>query len=139
MADAQAPVIALDTSAIFAALTADDRHHKKAAHALAADPGPYLVPAGIFAEVGYMIETRLGDDVLDAFLGDLAAGAFTYDCAEADLQRIRELVARYRDLPLGVADASVIACAERTGARILTFDQRDFAVVAREGRVALIP
>ena len=41
-----------------------------------------------------------------------------------------EMVERYADLPLGAADASVIAVAERLGAReIATLDRRDFTVV----------
>jgi predicted nucleic acid-binding protein len=132
-------VIVLDTSGVFAALAVDDRHHAAAAAALDADRGPYVIPAGILAEVGYMIETKLGAPVLDAFLDDLIEGAFSFDCGEADLTRIRELVSRYADMPLGLADASVIACAERTSGRILTFDRRDFGVVAREGRFQLVP
>ena len=86
-----------------------------------------------------MVETKLGLDVLDAFLEDLIDSAFAFDCGEEDLPRIRELVGRYSDLPLGIADASIIACAERTRGRILTFDRRDFGVVAREGRIELVP
>ncbi|GAC1576365.1 MAG: hypothetical protein NVS3B18_10150 [Candidatus Dormibacteria bacterium] len=132
-------MIVLDTSGLFAALAVDDSHHRDATRALGADRGPYLVPAGMLAEAGYMIETRLGHHVLEAFLDDLVDRAFTFDCAEADLARIRQLVTRYADLPLGLADAAVVACAERCDAGILTFDRRDFAVVAREGRVRLVP
>jgi predicted nucleic acid-binding protein len=132
-------VIVLDTSGLFAALASDDVHHVEAASVLDTDTGPFVMPAGILAEVGYMIETRLGARVVDAFLDDLITGAFTFECDEADLPRIRQLVNRYEDMPLGVADAAVIACAERTGGRILTFDRRDFGVVAREGRVHLVP
>lgn len=132
-------MVVLDTSGLFAALAVDDQHHSAAAAALDADRGPFLIPAGILAEVGYMIETKLGASVLDAFLDDLITGAFSLDCGEDDLGRIRELVGRYADMPLGLADASVIACAERTSGAILTFDRRDFGVVAREGRVALLP
>ena len=53
--------------------------------------------------------------------------------AQQDFPRIKELVVRYADLPLGFADAAVIACAERTRAEVLTFDRRDFEVVGREG------
>lgn len=130
-------MIVLDTSGLFAALARDDKHHRDASAALDGDRGPYLIPAGILAEVGYMVETKLGAEVLDAFLEDLIDGAFTFDCGQDDLARIRELVGRYSDMPLGVADAAVIACAERTGGRILTFDRRDFGVVAREGRIEL--
>ena len=59
--------------------------------------------------------------------------------AQGDFARIRELVGRYADLPLGFADASVIACAERNGGRVLTFDARDFGVVAREGTIQPLP
>jgi hypothetical protein len=48
-------------------------------------------------------------------------------------------VRRYRDLPLGFADAAVIACAEDNDGRVLTFDRRDFDVVSREGTIAVQP
>ena len=41
-----------------------------------------------------------------------------------------ELVARYRDFPLGTVDASVVACAERLGAtRMATVDRRHFGAI----------
>lgn len=85
-----------------------------------------------------MIEARLGPDVLDTFLSDLETGAFTLDCGEADLPRIRELIDRYADLPLGYADAAVVACAERRGGRVLSYDIRHFQGVAREGIIHLV-
>lgn len=48
----------------------------------------------------------------------------------ADWQRVSELVDRYRDLPLGGTDASVITLAERHHAtEIATLDHRHFSVV----------
>jgi len=64
--------------------------------------------------------------------------AQSLDCGEDDFPRIRELVTRYADLPLGFADAAVVACAERNGRRVLALD-RDFAVVAREGTIVVLP
>jgi predicted nucleic acid-binding protein len=41
-----------------------------------------------------------------------------------------ELIARYRDLPLGAVDASVVVAAERLGAHsIATLDRSLFSVV----------
>jgi predicted nucleic acid-binding protein len=77
-----------------------------------------------------------GGSSLD-FAGDLARHAFRLDCGERDFPRVAELVARYEDLRLGFADASVIACKERSGRRVLTLDLRDFGPVAREGRIEL--
>ena len=65
------------------------------------------------------------------FLGDLAAGELVPERVEsADWLRVAELVAAYRDLPLGMVDASIIAAAERLGATtIATLERRHFSIV----------
>jgi len=49
------------------------------------------------------------------------------------------MIRRPRKLTLGYADAAVIACAERNGGRVATFDVRHFAAVAREGTIQIVP
>jgi uncharacterized protein len=132
-------LITLDTSALYALLNRRDRAHAAAVQAFENDPGPYLVPAATLGEVAFLVEERLGIQVLDLLLADLESGAYTIDCGDADLGRTRELVARYADLSLGYVDAAVIACAERSGGRVLTFDLRDFGVVAAEGTITILP
>lgn len=85
----------------------------------------------MITEVAYLLATRLGVEPEVRFLGDLAAGAFVVEpVAAADWLRIAELVARYRSLPLGTVDASVVAAAERLGlVEIATIDRRHFTVV----------
>lgn len=131
-------MITLDTSALFSLFNRKDPDHSRIKEALLADPGPYLVPAGIMAEITYLIEHRLGGHVLEAFLLDLEEGAYALECGEQDLGRIRELVGRYADLPLGYADAAVIAVAERNGGKVLSLDAH-FHVVAREGKIRVLP
>jgi predicted nucleic acid-binding protein len=77
--------------------------------------------------------------VLDAVLRSLQEGELTLDCGERDFPRIRELVGRHADVDLGFADASVVACAERNGGAVLSFDRRGFGIVAREGTISLRP
>lgn len=129
-------MITLDTSALYALVNRRDTHHERIRHTFLTDRGPYLVPVGILAEVTYLIEQRL-PNALDPFLADLETGAFTLDCGLDDLARVRQLVSRYADLPLGYADATVIACAERHGQRILTLDAH-YSVVAREGAFSVV-
>lgn len=131
--------LALDTSALVALANTRDPGHARTTRALLADEGPYVVPAGILAEAAYMLETRLGPPSLDAFLADLIAGRLLLDCGEEDLSSVRALVARYADLPLGLADACVAACAKRRGASVLTLDRRDFDVVARGESIEILP
>jgi predicted nucleic acid-binding protein len=81
--------------------------------------------------VTYLLATRLGVEPEVRFLGDLATGAFSADPMRAgDWLRIAELVAAYRDLPLGTVDASIVAAAERLGiTEVATVDRRHFGVV----------
>jgi len=90
-----------------------------------------IVPTLVITEVVYLLGTRLGAEAEVRFLGDLADGAFTVEpVAPADWLRIAELVARYRDLPLGAVDGSVVAAAERLGVHeIATVDRRHFTIV----------
>ena len=85
----------------------------------------------MITEVACLVATRLGTRAEIRFLGDLAAGSFTVEpVAPADWLRIAELVGRYRDLPLGTVDASVVTAAERLGVvEVATVDQRHFGVV----------
>jgi uncharacterized protein len=83
----------------------------------------------VITEVVYLIATRLGTEAEVRFLGDLAAGNLLPEpVAAGDWLRIAELTARYRDLPLGTVDASVVTTAERLGAtEIATTDRRHSA------------
>ena len=89
--------------------------------------------------MSYLIERGLPTGVLDDFLNLVEQGEFTLDCGEDDLPRIRELISRYADFPLGFSDAAVMACAQRNGGRVLTLDRRHFGVVAREGWLTVLP
>ena len=100
------------------------------------------MPILVVTEVVYLLGTRLGVDAEVRFLGDLAAGnLITAPVAAPDWMRIAELVVRYRDLPLGTVDASVIAAAERLGVSdVATMDHRHFSVVrSKIGPLDLVP
>lgn len=130
-------MLTLDTTAVVALSDPSDRHGRAALAVLAEDGGPFIVPAGILAEAAYMLERRVRHEVVDALLEDLQTGRYSLDGGEEDFARIRELASRYADVPLGFADAAVIACAERNGGNVLAFDH-DFEV-AREGTITLLP
>lgn len=58
------------------------------------------------------------------------------------MSRMRELMKKYRDLPMDLADAALVAVAEREKVRrIFTLDRRDFEVYrpAKLGRFILLP
>jgi predicted nucleic acid-binding protein len=96
----------------------------------------------VITEVTYLVGSRLGFAAEVRFLGDLAAGNLIPEpVAAGDWLRIAELVAQYRDLPLGTVDASVVATAERLGVmQVATLDRRHFTVVQpAQGSFELLP
>jgi predicted nucleic acid-binding protein len=132
----------VDAGPLYAYVDADDRHHAVCVDLLQTHPGPLIVPHLVITEVVYLVGTRLGSSAEVRFLADLASGTFDVEPVKAaDWLRIAELVWRYRDLPLGTVDASVVATAERLGiAEIGTLDRRHFSVVRpalRDGFILL--
>jgi predicted nucleic acid-binding protein len=131
-----------DSGALYAVYDADDAHHAGVCEALAKERGAVIVPVAILAELDYLLREFLGIDAELDFLDSVSRGAFSLEPLTAtDIDRCRELIAQYRDLDLGLADAAIIATAERLGIkRILTVDERDFrAVRPRKGTFTLLP
>lgn len=105
-----------DTGGVYALYDADDAHHVAVRAVAEAERGPLYLPLVLLAELDYLLTTHLGIDAELDFLQGLADGAYAliHPTAE-DLVRCRELIQQYRDLPLGLADASVVATSERLG------------------------
>lgn len=127
-------MIICDTGPIFAAADRKDADHHACVElftGLRLAGRRLLLPQTVMAEVGYMLEAKMGTFAEVAFLESVANGSFELvDLTQSDAARIAELVARYDDLPLGTTDASVIALAERLGVgEIATLDHRHFRVV----------
>lgn len=121
----------VDAGPLYAYVDSDDAFHAASLELLESHPGPLIVPTLVITEVAYLLGTRLGVDPEVRFLGDIAHGSFhVQPVAAADWLRIAELVSRYRDLPLGTVDASVVTAAERLHAtQIATTDRRHFTAV----------
>lgn len=132
-------MITLDTSAVVALVNRSDVRHGEAARALGDHGGPTVVPLAILAEVADVLDRRLGPIATVGFLRGLEQGDSLLDCGDGDVPRIRELMARFTDPALGFTGAAVVACAERNGGDVLTFDRRVLDAVAREVPVSLVP
>jgi predicted nucleic acid-binding protein len=134
-------VIVADTGAVLALIDRNERHHAVLRDLYDADPDRWILPWAILPEVDYLVAAHLGDKARDAFLSDLASGAFLVEWGrEEDLATAERIHRRYRALRLGLVDAAVIAVAERLKAdAIATLDIKHFGAVSIAGQPRLLP
>lgn len=132
-------MVTLDTSAVVALLDHRDKNHAAIVELIRTNVGSLILPVPVLSEIAHFIERDLGQGVLTAFLADIRLGRFQLDCCENDWTRVSDLVQKFADFPLGLSDSTVIACAERHGGTVATFDLRHFGVVARAGTIEVVP
>jgi predicted nucleic acid-binding protein len=128
-------MILTDAGPIIAIFDADDLGHAACVSVL-----PTIVPLittwPCFAEAMYILRRELGYPGQDALWQLHVAGQLIIhesDFAEQD--RMRALMATYRDTPMDLADASLVAAAEsRNTRRIFTLDSHFYAYRNVEGQ-----
>lgn len=121
---------------LYGAADTADPDHAAALATLQEWPCDLVVSAFTAAEADHLVLSRLGIDAELALIEDLAA---TYTVQIPDPKGLRDahdLCSRYRDLELGLADASMVVLASRWSTHTLaSFDERHFrAVTALDGR-----
>lgn len=124
-------MLIVDAGPLYAAAATRDRNHRRCVDLLSQARRPLLVPELVVTEVAYLLSDRLGAPAECAFARAVAGGEVVVEpVADSDWVRIAELTEQYRDLPLGMVDASVVALAERHRAdTIASLDRRHFTVV----------
>jgi len=107
-------MIITDSSALIALLNAEDPAHVRCAEALQSLPAqPLLITVPSFVEAMYFLG-KLGGFALQSHLWTLwTQGKMVIHCpTDAELQRMRALMEKYADIPMDLADASIVAAAE---------------------------
>jgi uncharacterized protein len=103
------------------------------------DPMVTVWPA--FTEAMYLV--RGSARAQDALWEAIEGGSIDFLLlSRDDIPRLRELMRKYRDLPMDLADAALVRVAEREGIRrIFTLDRRDFSIYRplRLGRFLIVP
>lgn len=123
-------MIAIDTSVIVAYMNAADDHHE-AVGAWLDDEGDDLATTPlIVAEVDHLVAARGGRTALSALRADLAAGAYLVEWWPQAMASAVTVAERYAGAALGLADASLVALAQRFNTvEIATLDERHFRAV----------
>lgn len=125
-------MILVDAGPLVAVIDADDRHHVACAAALRKLQPPLVTAWPAVVEAMYLLEEFRAQDALWQMI---LRGVLVIEPLDAkDLGRARDLMAKYRDLPMDLADAALVALAERLSCRrVFTLDRRDFRVYRPKG------
>jgi predicted nucleic acid-binding protein len=120
--------LVLDSSGLLAAIDARQEDHDAAREVLEAARGPLLISPFVLAELDYMILTRMGQQQELALLGEVVRGVYRLEhLSEEDVAEAVEVIERFADFKVGLADASVVVLANRHDTLdVLTLDERHF-------------
>lgn len=129
-------MILVDTGFWLALANRRDAHHATAVARMAEIDEPLVTTWPVMTETCHLLLRRLGPASQTAFLDSLAAGAFdVFPLEPHHAPRLRDLMESYRDLPMDLADASLVVAAEELGeGKILSTDRRDFRAYRWKGR-----
>ncbi len=123
--------VLLDPSAVLAAADAADLNHRAAVAWFERVDEPLLLGALSLAELDVLLQRELGEAASRAVLDSLIAGSIRLVAPTLDdLRRAEELMAEAAEHRPRLADALVVATAERLGVRrVAAFDRRPLAVL----------
>ena len=128
-------MILVDTGPLIALVKAEDQHHAACVAALKTIGQPLGTVWPVLTEAMYLLaglpqaQGDIWEMIARSTVQILPLGA-------ADVPRIRELMLKYSNRPMDLADAALIRVAEREGLRkFFTVDRKDFAVYRLYGRI----
>jgi predicted nucleic acid-binding protein len=133
--------VIVDAGPLVALLDQRDVHHAACVAALRALRESLVTTWPAFTDAMYLLGSSWRGQT--ALWSRVETGALTLaPLDEGDAPRMRELMEKYRDLPMDLADASLVRIAEREDlTRIFTLDRRHFSVYrpGRRRRFSILP
>jgi hypothetical protein len=133
--------VLVDAGPLVALLDRADPAHSLCVETLKALRHSLVTVWPAFTEAMYLLRgSWLGQKALWSRLETGAVGLAPLD--EADASRMRELMEKYRDLPMDLADAGLVRVAERESlTEVFTLDRKHFSAyrAGRRRRFSILP
>ena len=135
------PAVLVDAGPLVALLDRSDPDHVSCQGILSSITDSLVTVWPVLAEAMYLLRGYL--PAQEALWEMIEAGAVEIlPLGIDDIPRMKELMRKYRDLPMDLADAALVRVAERERLRrIFTLDRRDFQIYrpSRIGRFVILP
>ncbi|HKZ57995.1 MAG TPA: PIN domain-containing protein [Thermodesulfovibrionales bacterium] len=134
-------MIIIDTGPIVALFDKDDQYHQHCIEILKGIKEPLVTTWPVITEAFYLL--NFSDRVQDALWQFIQRGGIRIEQSEETIYiRIRELMKKYHDLPMDLADATLVVLGEEMKlSTIFTLDHKDFSIyrLKHKRRFILIP
>lgn len=131
----------VDAGPLVALIHARDENHERCSKAAERIRSPLVTVWPAFTEAMYLLSFSW--KAQEALWEMVERNALTFLSLNAeDFARMRELMKRYNDRPMDLADAALVRVAEREKLReVFTVDRRDFSVYrpAHVKRLTIVP
>ena len=126
-------MIIIDAGPLVAAFNRKEHHHAWVLEMMKQSPGPYLTSESVLSEALHLLENHGGGT--DTLLKMLDRGALRLGIEMGDhVPAITALMRRYADLPMSLADATLVRIAESfDNALVFTLDHH-FNIYRKHGR-----
>lgn len=123
-------MILTDTGPLIALINRNDRNHAACLAATKLLPaGPLLTTWPCFTEAMYLLFQAGGHAAQAELWRWRSAGRLAlHDLGETEMDRMAALMQTYRDTPMDLADASIVAAAEHLGLRVVFTLDGDFRI-----------
>lgn len=121
-------MIITDTGFWLALADDRDKYHQAANKALQTYSEPLITTWPVMTEACYLLLVRKGVQAQVKFIENYRQDLFqVFELPKDKSGRLAQLMQKYADLPMDLADASLVILAEHLGeGRIFSVDQRDF-------------
>ena len=125
--------ILIDSGPFIALFDVSDNQHGKIKDYLRKHQYCLISTLAVLTEVSHMLDfsTKAQDDF---YQWVLCHGVIICDINQHDLPRIIELTQKYEDLPMDLADATLVVAAEKTGIREIISLDKDFDIYRLPGK-----
>ncbi|GHT92994.1 pilus biogenesis protein [Betaproteobacteria bacterium] len=128
--------VLIDAGPLIALFDRSDHYHQPMLDFLTTQRLRFVSTLAVVTEVAHMLDFSVNAQ-LDFFRWVAINGVQLFDIQQTHIARVIELTERYADLPMDLADATLVIAAESTGIRDIISIDSDFDVYRLPGRVAI--
>ncbi len=125
--------ILIDSGPLIALFDASDKHHRNVVNFIKNNKALLITTIASVTETLHLLDFNRNAQV--DFLEWVNCGAVEiHNIENSDFGRIKELISKYRDLPMDFADSCLVLLAEKRNIQTIATIDRDFTIYRIKGK-----